>query len=296
MSDSRKRSRRDRYDGYYIDKLDPMHMFTPYLLPERCDNEAVMNEKLDMTAVNEYLAKKNADSPEFKYTIFHVICAALAKTLALRPKLNYYIIARRYYERRGISLAFVVKKRLADDSSETLAIVRFDKDSDEAPINTVYESVKKIVYSVRRENRDDGATDIMGVLTKLPRFALSFIINILNFLDYHGWLPKDFLDVDPYHCTAFLSNLGSIKMSASYHHLTNWGTNSLFAVIGEKHFEQMYDEKLELTLREVVELGLTIDERIADGVYFARSVKLLKRLIAEPELLERPLNEPIENY
>ena len=296
MSDSRKRSRRDRYDGYYIDKLDPMHMFTPYLLPERCDNEAVMNEKLDMTAVNEYLAKKNADSPEFKYTIFHVICAALAKTLALRPKLNYYIIARRYYERRGISLAFVVKKRLADDSSETLAIVRFDKDSDEAPINTVYESVKKIVYSVRRENRDDGATNIMGVLTKLPRFALSFIIKILNFLDYHGWLPKDFLDVDPYHCTAFLSNLGSIKMSASYHHLTNWGTNSLFAVIGEKHFEQMYDEKLELPLREVVELGLTIDERIADGVYFARSVKLLKRLIAEPELLERPLNEPIENY
>lgn len=296
MSDSRKRSRRDRYDGYYIDKLDPMHMFTPYLLPERCDNEAVMNEKLDMTAVNEYLAKKNADSPEFKYTIFHVICAALAKTLALRPKLNYYIIARRYYERRGISLAFVVKKRLADDSSETLAIVRFDKDSDEAPIDTVYESVKKIVYSVRRENRDDGATDIMGVLTKLPRFALSFIIKILNFLDYHGWLPKDFLDVDPYHCTAFLSNLGSIKMSASYHHLTNWGTNSLFAVIGEKHFEPMYDEKLELTLREVVELVLTIDERIADGVYFARSVKLLKRLIAEPELLERPLNEPIENY
>ena len=186
MSDSRKRSRRDRYDGYYIDKLDPMHMFTPYLLPERCDNEAVMNEKLDMTAVNEYLAKKNADSPEFKYTIFHVICAALAKTLALRPKLNYYIIARRYYERRGISLAFVVKKRLADDSSETLAIVRFDKDSDEAPIDTVYESVKKIVYSVRRENRDDGATDIMGVLTKLPRIALSFIIKILNFLDYHG--------------------------------------------------------------------------------------------------------------
>lgn len=271
-------------------------MFTPYLLPERCDNEAVMNEKLDMTAVNEYLAKKNADSPEFKYTIFHVICAALAKTLALRPKLNYYIIARRYYERRGISLAFVVKKRLADDSSETLAIVRFDKDSDEAPIDTVYESVKKIVYSVRRENRDDGATDIMGVLTKLPRIALSFIIKILNFLDYHGWLPKDFLDVDPYHCTAFMSNLGSIKMSASYHHLTNWGTNSLFAVIGEKHFEPMYDEKLELTLREVVELGLTIDERIADGVYFARSVKLLKRLIADPELLERPLNEPIENY
>ena len=36
------------------------------------------------------------------------------------------------------------------------------------------------------------------------------------------------------------------------------------------------------------------DERIADGFYFANSIKILKKLFECPELIERPLNEPIE--
>ncbi|MBQ4136861.1 MAG: hypothetical protein IJD67_02015 [Clostridia bacterium] len=77
-----KRKRGDRADGKLIGKLDSMHAFMPYMLPGRVANEAVMNELIDMTAVLEYLEKKNADSPEFKYTIFHVVCAAVAKTIA----------------------------------------------------------------------------------------------------------------------------------------------------------------------------------------------------------------------
>jgi len=93
MSDKKRLS--DRYDGRRIDKLDPMHIFMPYVLKKRTDNEAVMNELIEMGPVLEYVAKKNAGEPEFKYTMFHVICAAVAKTIAMRPKLNYYIINRK---------------------------------------------------------------------------------------------------------------------------------------------------------------------------------------------------------
>jgi hypothetical protein len=41
-------------------------------------------------------------------------------------------------------------------------------------------------------------------------------------------------------------------------------------------------------------MGLTIDERIADGLYFAGSVKLMRYLLMNPELLERPVSEVIE--
>ena len=47
-------------------------------------------------------------------------------------------------------------------------------------------------------------------------------------------------------------------------------------------------------MRDSIDLGLTVDERIADGYYFSRSVKLLRELIEHPELLERPLIEPVE--
>ena len=98
---------KDRRDGILIKETDPMHAIMPYILPNRADNEAVVNEKIDLTAISAYLEKKNADSPEFKYTFFHVICAAIAKTIYLRPQMNRFYIGYRMYERKYISLSFV---------------------------------------------------------------------------------------------------------------------------------------------------------------------------------------------
>lgn len=47
-------------------------------------------------------------------------------------------------------------------------------------------------------------------------------------------------------------------------------------------------------MRDSVDLGLTIDERIADGYYYAKTVRLFKKLLENPELLELPLSEPVE--
>lgn len=291
---SKKKRHGDRYDGKRIRELDPMHIFMPYLLPKRCDNEAVMNERVDMTAVLRYVAKKNEDMPEFKYTMFHVICAAVLKTVAMRPKLNYFIINKRYYSRNDISLAFAVKKKFKDSSPEALAIVRMTPDDETSPIDGVYEQVKKVVCAVRSEDKNDGATNIMGILTKIPSFVLKAVVWGLNFVDSHGLLPRELIKLDPYHTSVFLSNLGSIKMSATYHHLVEWGTNSFFMLIGEMKKQPYYDSDGNVEMRDSLELGMTIDERIADGLYFMNSVKLLKKLLEEPELLELPLNREIE--
>ena len=45
-------------------------------------------------------------------------------------------------------------------------------------------------------------------------------------------------------------------------------------------------------VRDVVDIRATLDERIADGFYFARSLKLIKYVFEHPELLDRPLSEP----
>ena len=266
--EERKKKWGDRKDAYLVRESDPMHVFMPYMLPNRADNEAVLNEKVDLTAVMKYLEEKNKDNPEFKYTLFHVFCAAVAKVMTLRPKMNYFYSGYRLYEKKDLVLAFTVKKKFTDAAPETLAIVKIDRDSEESPIEQIHEKVRKIVYSVRKENKTDGATDTMAILGKLPRWLLRIVIKILNIMEYFGKLPGFLLNVDPYHSSVFLSNLGSIKMNANYHHLANWGTNSFFVVIGEKHKYPVYDENGNAELHECVDLGLTIDERIADGVYF----------------------------
>ena len=283
-----------RKDGTLVPETDPMHLITPHMVPDRCDNEAVLTELLDMTAVEAYLAKKNADGPEFKYTFFHVICAAIAKVLVLRPRMNRFYAGRRLYDRNDILFAFVVKKKFEDNGAEALAIIKVDKDGEISPVEQLHGKVKDIVYSVRKENKTEGTTEKMGILTKLPRGLLRFVMSFLNWLDYHGRYPAALMKDDPYFASVFVSNLGSIKMHANYHHLVNWGTNSIFVVIGEKKLTPFFQPDGSVQMRDALELGLTIDERIADGVYFAKSIHLLRRLLSQPELLDEPIQTPVD--
>ena len=41
-------------------------------------------------------------------------------------------------------------------------------------------------------------------------------------------------------------------------------------------------------------LGITLDERIADGYYYSGTVALVKTLLENPELLDSPADTPVE--
>ena len=289
-----KRRWGDRKDARRIRDLDSMHAFMPYLLPNRTDNEAVLTDYADVKALEEYIAKKNADSPEFKYTIFHAVLAALAKTIYLRPKMNYFYQGHRLYERNDILFAFTAKRKFEDSSEEALALLKIDKESDLSPMDQIYGKVKAFVTKIRKKGETDGATDIISVLCKLPRFLIKFVVGTLRTLDYYGLMPQALASEDPYSSTVYVSNLGSIKSTASYHHLANWGTNSLFVIIGEIKMMPVCDKEGNLEAKKVIPLGITVDERIADGFYFAKSFKIFKHLLENPELLDRPLQEEID--
>ncbi|MDD6274850.1 MAG: 2-oxo acid dehydrogenase subunit E2 [Clostridiaceae bacterium] len=293
MSDKQRR-RGDRRDAKLARDLDSMHVFMPFLLPKRTDNEAVMNEVIDLTSVMEYIERKNAGNPDYKYTIFQVICAALAKTVYLRPKMNRFVSGHRTYDRNDLSFSFVVKKKFVDDAHESLAIMKMDQESEISPMDQFHDKLRDIVYSVRVHDKQDSTTDIMDIFKKLPRWLTRIIVGCLNILDYYGKVPAALSKSDPYNSTIFITNLGSIKMSANYHHLVNWGTNSFFVVVGEKYRRPYFREDGSYELRDALELGMTVDERIADGLYFAGSIRLLRRLLNEPELLELPFSTPVD--
>lgn len=288
--ETRKRRFGDRKDGYWLRDLDALHAFTPYLMPNRTENEAFIQEQVDLTNILAYLEKKNAQQPEYKYTLFHVITAALAKVVTLRPKLNRFIKGNRMYERNELTFAFVVKKQFADEAHEALAFLRFDEN---CTVDVVHDRIMREIYECRSEKLDN-STAGMDSLLRLPRFLLRMLIGILNMLDYYGRVPNSLIKTDPNYASVFMSNLGSIGMKAGYHHLNNWGTNSLFITIGEKMMRPVYDAEGNAQTRPVVELGLMLDERIADGYYYAKSIKLLRRLLQEPELLELPAREEVE--
>lgn len=280
----------DRRDGVWLRDLDALHGFTPYLFPNRADNEAFIEEQVDLTNIMAYLEKKNAGDPQFRYTIFHVIAAAAVKCFVLRPKMNRFIQGSRMYQRNVLTLSFVVKKQFDDESHEALA---FQNCGAETTIDTLHDSIMREITEFRG-GKTDNSTDGMDMLLKLPRWVLTIVIRILHTLDYYGRVPEFLVKTDPNYASIFISNLGSIKLNAGYHHLTNWGTTSFFAVIGEKHQAQLVDAEGNVSIRPVLNIGLTLDERIADGYYYSKTIQLLKHLLQNPELLELPANTEVE--
>ncbi len=293
MEIPKKRRRGDRRDATLVRDLDSMHVFMPLMLPNRADNEAFLQELVDMSAVEAYLEQKNARSPEHKYTFFHVILAAFARTIELRPRMNRFIIGNRYYDRNHISFSFIAKKAFADNGDESVVILRYDPTSEKPAIDMIHDKVCDFVYSLRKHDKKDGTTDILDTLAKAPMWMRKLIVAALRALDAHGHMPKDLANEDPYNSTVFISNLGSIQLNAGYHHLANWSTNSVFVIIGEKHMQPFYQQDGSVVVKPALNLGLTLDERIADGYYYSKTVRLLKKLLAEPELLDIPAKEAL---
>ena len=54
-----------------------------------------------------------------------------------------------------------------------------------------------------------------------------------------------------------------------------------------------YDKDGNADVHEVIPLGITLDERIADGYYYSGTAALVKKLLANPELLEEPADTPV---
>ena len=290
-----KKQKGERFDAYRVWDVQPIQQFMTDLLGERVANEAVCKFDIDMEALDAFIEKKNSENPEFKYTFFHVFCAALGRSVAERPRMNYFIRNGHYYERKEISFTALAKKHKKDGAEEGMIIMKYDKNSDESPVSQMHNSICKQVYNIRKsEESHDDTTKIMQTLVNLPRPIYKLVMATIRTLDRKGRLFKDFVEANPYSKTCFISNLGSIKMDAEYHHLSNFGSNSFFAIIGKKTKKPVFNDDGTFEMRQFLPISFTIDERIGDGVYFANTIMIFKAYMMRPELLEIPANQSID--
>ena len=188
-------------------------------------------------------------------------------------------------------MGFTLKKEFNDEAHEGLAYMEFDENS---TMESVHEKIVKEIHNVRHVEGGDNSTDQMDILKKVPRPILRVLMWFIRKLDKYGKVPEFLIKTDPNYATCFLTNLGSIGLKCGYHHLSNWGTTSIFVIVGEIKKTPHYDEDGNMTMRETIDIGLTIDERIADGYYYAKTIALFKHLMQHPELLELPAKEKVD--
>ena len=215
---------------------------------------------------------------------------ALAKMFTLRPRFNRFIQGQRLYQKNDITMSFICKTKFEDDSNESLVLIKAE------PNDNLITITNKIVNEIKNKRSGEiiESDNSVSNLAKIPYVLRVIVFKILRLLDYFGVNLSKLTSSDPSYSSCLVSNLGSINLPVMYHHLNNYGTNSCVITLGKVHKEEIIIEDNKKAIRDILEIGATVDERIADGFYFSKSVEILNKLVKDPELLLKDLSEKID--
>jgi long-chain acyl-CoA synthetase len=274
-----------RFDGLEEARgISTLRRFLPLAIPRRSD--AVLFFQLDVPhgPAAAFLDAHAVDDPAEPLSLFHLVLAACLRTLVERPQLNRTVLNGRLLEREALSLTFSVKKGKRDGARIVPTKVDFE------PTDTLWEVRRKVNAAVRT-SRDPAAESAsereLDAVLRLPRPLARGILGVVSRLDARGWLPRRVFANDPRRTSAFVGNLGSIGLDASFHHLSDEGTASIHMTLG-KVKPTVVAEAGEPVVRDAFTLRVAIDDRIVDGFYCAGSLKRLEHWLTHPEALAQP--------
>ena len=282
----------DRTDGRRVRTLPPMQQMTSYIMVERNAATNQFTDSLEISNLERYVRQKRKEG----YTGFglnHVLLACYVRALAKYPGLNRFVAGQKVYSRGDdIQYCMVIKKEMRADSPDTAIKVHL------SPRDTaldVYRKLNDAVTEVKNTPLNSSFDHTAHALIMLPGVLLKFTMWVLKTLDYFGLLPSFLLEVSPFHGSVFFTSMGSLGIPAIYHHLYDFGNLPVFGSFSCKRHATELMADGSIVQRKYIDIKFTMDERIADGYYYAAFFKQLKRIIRHPEVLDDPPEEVVQD-
>lgn len=270
-----------RADGKRLRNADPMYQVAAHIMAKRSDAMNMITLDIPIEPMNKYLNDKRKEGK--RYSHLSLIIAAYLQTLAEYPALNRFVVNKSIYARNEIAVGMVVLKGGKIDSHGTMSKLYLER---EYTLDDVQATIEKYIEDNRSEENENGTDKIIKVLLSIPGL-LRFGVCFFKMLDKFGLLPKKIIDVSPFHVSAVVTNLASIRTNHIYHHVYDFGTTSIALAMGNLR-EVPKRVKGEIVFERCMPIGMVMDERIASGSYFALAFRKFKKLLANPQLLETP--------
>lgn len=276
-----------RADGTRVKGLTPIVQALPHIMPKRFDAMNWASDYVDEDTVKAYIRQKRREG--HAVTHMSVLAAAYYKAALENPKVNYFIMNRKVYQRNHFCFSFVILKTRADGTPDETTLKVFLEPQD--TVFTISQKIKDLIdqnsLSVHNNNTDRFA----NIAFSIPGLA-RFVFWLIYHLDLHGLLPRKIVDLSPFHTSLFITNLASINTSYIFHHCYEFGTTSVFVCMGKP----VPDPLAELGSRKrLMPLGVVMDERIATGIEYSRFFAAFNRYLKEPEGLESRLDGKTES-
>ena len=280
-----------RPDGRVVKTVPPIQKIMPYIMKTRTDSMNMYDDVFNCEEWDSYIKEKEAEGLKMSY--MHIFIAGVVRMIALRPQLNRFIMNGRVYTRHKIYVSFVVHPKLCDGDTETTIKLEFEGTE---TIQEIAETINRRVKEETTDRQGENGTDKLAkVLTNIPGPIIRLAVNTLMWMDRHNLLPKAIIDLSPFHTSFFITNLKSLGINYIFHHTYEFGTTGLFFAIGKEQNHVDLDKEGNIISEKRMGWGLVTDERFCDGLYFALSLRQLRKFMKNPKLLEEPLPAKVED-
>ncbi len=267
-----------RKDGVRLKDIDPMYSIVPHIMEKRSDSQNSITIDIPIEPMDRYIRAKRKEG--LKISHLSLISAAYVRICAEFPQLNRFIVNRKIFARKELTVGMVVLKA-GSLEKETMSKLYFDLEDDIYSVqNKMHEYIEK-----NREDESNNKTDkIIKTLCSMT-FLMRMGVSLLKWMDKHGLLPKAIIDASPFHCSMVITNLGSLRTNHIYHHIYDFGTVSQILAIGQlREVPKRKADGVEFV--RCMPIGAVLDERICSGAYYATAFKRFAEYLADPVLLE----------
>ena len=153
-----------RPDGRRIKNVDPMQLITAFLMKRRYDSMNMYEDTVNCSAWDQYIKDKAADGLRISY--MHIFIAGIVRMIALKPRLNRFVMNGKLYARPKIWVSFTIHPELHIDCPDTTIKLCFEGTE---TILEIAEAINEAIHkeTVAREGEND--TDKLARLfTTLP--------------------------------------------------------------------------------------------------------------------------------
>ena len=264
-----------------VKTISPMSAVIPFIMVNRTGSQNFISDSVDIEKVEKYIKEKQAQGMQ-NISMMHVMIAAYIRLVSQRPALNRFIRGQRVWTRKNVEVSLTIKKEMSLDSPDTVVKITLPPS---ATLEDVYTALNNEIVSYRANPGGD-FDDTARAFTRLPGLIFKFAVASLRFLDYFGLMPKAIAKVSPFHCSYFITSMGSLGIPPIYHHLYDFGSCPVFFSFGAKRRAYEIDNTGLVRRRQYMDFIFVLDERICDGYYYASALKLLKNILKNPWQLD----------
>lgn len=280
-----------RKNARLLKTLSPYEQILGHIMPRRSDSQVFFTDDIDCANIDTYIEKKRAEGIEITY--LDVFAAATVRMYALRPALNRFTMNGRVYVNDKIYMSMAVKKSLREDSGSTTIKIPFTGHEN---IFDVRQAFYDEIHNNKELDTENGTDKTASILTHIPNWVLKFAMAIIRWADRHNLLPASLVKVSPFHGSVFITYLKSLGIPGVYHHIYDLGTIGQFIAVGKERKVPVIDSVTgEIRPGKVITLMIVADERICDGLYYARSMRLFRKYLENPGRLEERLEKVEED-